>query len=1203
MTEQQYGRIADFGNVVLYRYEISFISKGRICMKKQKRRVLSLLLAVLVTLTMIPASFAADDLDGHWSQDAMETWVDYGVIKGYEDGSVRPDKSITRGELAVMLDRIMSYQNKSSNNFNDLGDSWYTDAILGASAAGIIGGYEDGTVRPEATISRQEAVVMIARVLGLHVAGTADNMFTDANEIGSWAKDAVDAMAAAGYIHGSNGQFRPTAGITRAEIVTILNNIFAGLCREGGSYTEDVDGSLVVNSSDVSLEGMTIKGDLIIAEGVAANSVVLDGVTVEGRIIVRGGGTGSNAVVITGDSVVDTVVVQRQDEAVEIEVQGNAQVNEIVASSGTESVTVSGTVDTVTVDDANTTVEIAGTVNTLSVTENAANADVTVAKGATVDSVTTVAENTTLNVSGTIKDVTVSENANNATVSTETGAKVESVTTSGAGTTVSGSGTVSKVEAAEGSTGTTVETGGTTIENNSSESVTTDKGSVDAGETGTTSGGTTSGGGSSSGGSSSGGHSHNYVDGVCTANDGAYDPTWAQVNSVETWNAAVEAGKNIVVTGNFEANAQLLIAKVITVNGNGKTITSKNAAVNAADSAGILVTAGAAIKNLTVSGPNSTADWDEGEYGIKVYNTTDVKLENVTVIAANAGIQVNSATVDLAGTITVSGNEFGGIEVCKSSNEDLSVGTLNIDTATIVCEDTNVPAIWIDGLTANAGVVTGADNLFAYQPNGEDQIYYFTKLTEIGTATIPNGMTLTVDNLTVTAGSTLTVDGTLIVNGTLTNNGTITGTGTVTAPGYAKSGNNWVKLFDGGFGTETNPYQIANLEQWGNIAYVATQGKSFLLTNDIELTSTEGMLTNFSGTLDGGNHSVTLPLSSASSSKWCAFALNATGKICNLVIHHQSGEAIPFVGYPYGESFTFENVDIGTADSNVVCHFSDNDNNESAYMVQSEAKLLTFKDCNNYLSYTYPGGNQTYTSAFVGGYSYAADSSIVFYNCWNYGDISMSHASLFIGNGSNMDDVTVTVTNSGNYGKILGYTAAKPFCAVSTDSFERNDANKTLNSGTYNQGTGSIYVLPKLEGFKASYDENGTIIIAAPTEAENIGHYNLTYAAYGKDAAGTTYLFNVVIEIEPNDVETNYKKYTMISTTSASNEDISLEDIAYTPCGSYGMRYAIKDNYLICDYGTYAGVNNPVTLNEKDPTVSVTAIDTNGEVCGIVVVE
>src|SRR5699024_6426150 len=147
------------------------------------------------------------------------------------------------------------------------------------------------------------------------------------------------------YIHGSNGQFRPTAGITRAEIVTILNNIFAGLCREGGSYTEDVDGSLVVNSSDVSLEGMTIKGDLIIAEGVAANSVVLDGVTVEGRIIVRGGGTGSNAVVITGDSVVETVVVQRQSEAVEIEVQGNAQVNEIVASSGTESMTVSGTVD------------------------------------------------------------------------------------------------------------------------------------------------------------------------------------------------------------------------------------------------------------------------------------------------------------------------------------------------------------------------------------------------------------------------------------------------------------------------------------------------------------------------------------------------------------------------------------------------------------------------------------------------------------------------------------------------------------------------------------------------------------------------------------------------------------------------------------------------------------------------------------------
>ena len=766
-------------------------------MTKIGKRVASLFLSVAVVLTMLPAAFAADDLDGHWSQDAMETWMDYCVIKGYEDGSVRPDKSITRGELAVMLDRIMSYQNKSTNNFNDLSDSWYTDAILGASAAGIIGGYEDGTVRPEATISRQEAVVMIARVLGLHVAGTADNMFTDANEIGSWAKDAVDAMAAAGYIHRSNGQFRPTAGITRAEIVTILNNIFAGLCREGGSYTEDVDGSLVVNSSDVSLEGMTIKGDLIIAEGVAANSVVLDGVTVEGRIIVRGGGTGSNAVVITGDSVVDTVVVQRQSEAVEIEVQGNAQVNEIVASSGTESVTVSGTVDTVTVDDANTTVEIAGTVNTLSVTENAANADVTVAKGATVDTVTTVAENTTLNVSGTIKDVTVSENANNATVSTEKGAKVESVTTAGSGTTVEGSGSVSKVEAAEGSTGTTVETSGTTIENNSSDTVTTDKGTVEAGETGTTSGSAVSGGssgGSSSGssGGSSGGHEHNYVDGVCSSCS-EISSNATQVATAEELTKALDDKKTLIVlTDSFEVDSKITITYPLTLNGNGKTITASNSWTGSDNSnkhlLGVEDSDESTADNVTIK--NIVFNSNSKALGIQSYCVGNTKLENVTTTGSlGAGLTVNGSTVTATGLHT-SGNGWGGVNV-DQGNGVTETTTFTFDAASTFGEPSET--------TPRAAVYSDKGGVTVNAPEG--------------------WASTTVEGVTV-----------------------------------------WAKLFNGGFGTEARPYEIANGSQFDNIGLLADSmkdGRSYNFKQTADITA-GGAISQFSGTYDGGNYKISI---------------------------------------------------------------------------------------------------------------------------------------------------------------------------------------------------------------------------------------------------------------------------------------------------------------------------------------------------------
>lgn len=519
-----------------------------------KKKAVSLLICGALTLSLVtPALAAPSDLDGHWAEDAMNTWMDYGVIRGYEDGTVKPNNSITRGELAVMLDRMMGYQTQANNTFSDLGDNWYTDAILSANKAGIIGGYANGTVKPNATITRQEAVVMIARALSLSGTAGASNIFTDSGEIAPWALDAINAMVDAGYIHGSNGAFRPDDGITRAEVVTILDNIFGGFYQASGTYTENVDGSLVINSGDVSLDGITITGDLIIAEGVSVNSIVLDDVTVEGRIIVRGGGTGSDAVVIKGDSDVETVIVQRQDEPVEIDVQDSATVDEVIASTGTENVAVSGSVDTVTVDDENTVVEINGTVNTLTVTENADNADVTVAKGARVGSVTTSADNTNMNVAGTVKDVTVAEGADNATVSTESGAKVDSVTTSGAGTTVEGSGTVSKVEAAEGSTGATVTTPGTTVENNGTGSVDTGKGEVKPGDTTTTPGG-------SSGGSSSGGGSSvpSYTASTLTTNIGQ-QAFYVGVPTEFTFTTTAndDAGKMVIGTSNF-SNAEAI---------------------------------------------------------------------------------------------------------------------------------------------------------------------------------------------------------------------------------------------------------------------------------------------------------------------------------------------------------------------------------------------------------------------------------------------------------------------------------------------------------------------------------------------------------------------------------------------------------------------------------------------------------------------
>lgn len=1067
-------------------------------MKKQKRRVLSLLLAVLVTLTMIPASFAADDLDGHWSQDAMETWVDYGVIKGYEDGSVRPEKSITRGELAVMLDRIMSYQNKSSNNFNDLGDSWYTDAILGASAAGIIGGYEDGTVRPEATISRQEAVVMIARVLGLHVAGTADNMFTDANEIGSWAKDAVDAMAAAGYIHGSNGQFRPTAGITRAEIVTILNNIFAGLCREGGSYTEDVDGSLVVNSSDVSLEGMTIKGDLIIAEGVAANSVVLDGVTVEGRIIVRGGGTGSNAVVITGDSVVDTVVVQRQSEAVEIEVQGNAQVNEIVASSGTESVTVSGTVDTVTVDDANTTVEIAGTVNTLSVTENAANADVTVAKGATVDTVTTVAENTTLNVSGTIKDVTVSENANNATVSTEKGAKVESVTTAGSGTTVEGSGTVSKVEAAEGATDTSVTTSGTKVENNSSESVTTDKGTVEAGETGTTSGGAVSGGssgGSSSGssGGSSGGHEHNYVDGVCSSCS-EISSNATQVATAEELTKALDDKKTLIVlTGSFEVDSKITITYPLILNGNGNSITAGEGWTGSDNSnkhlLGVEDSAESAADNVTIK--NIVFNSNSKALGIQSYCVGNTKLENVTTTGSlGAGLTVNGSTVTATGLHT-SGNGWGGVNV-DQGNGVTETTTFTFDAASTFGEPSET--------TPRAAVYSDKGGVTVNAPEG--------------------WASTTVESVTV-----------------------------------------WAKLFNGGDGSANNPYQIATAEQLNNIIsgsdsshlvyYKASSpidlkdlgnngiglvrnivfdGNNVKLSSSQDGTSLYGLFKEVQGTVTIRN--LTYDLTNCDSTPW---ALDVAP-----LIYQASGT---------NAKILIENVTIkGT-------HTVDS-NNGPFVMNEflSANSTLTLKNCEMAASLSGDG----YNACFIGWQMDSSGARIVLDSCKVSGELTCPRASIVTANGSNAAKRTYEYLGTNVLsGTVRGTLVAKYFTAISeSDKTSYESAAESAFATEASDGT--LFVGQDDENLAISIGDNGKLIVTASSNSEvtsyevKIGLYTHYYTGSGVESGTWKYFASQTVTdlsalsmYNYKFIDATYSGLSDITTDAAGNKIATLDNETY----------------------------------------------------------
>ena len=268
-----------------------------------------------------------------------------GIIQG-SDGLFRPDDPITRGEMAVIIDRIMQFTTAADNTFSDLDEDFYTDAILKCNEAGIING--DGTlVRPTANITREEAVVMLGRAFGLTESGMSSG-FSDSADISSWAVGFVNVMTARGYVNGNNGAFNPGDDITRSQVVTILDNAIGGFYTEAGEYTGDVSGIVIVNTDDVVLNDMTVTGDLIIAEGVASGEAILNNVTVTGNTIVRGGG--ANSIYITGDSAISNLIIEKTDDGeIRVVTEDGSVVDYVYVDDGSDDVILTGTFGSVAI--------------------------------------------------------------------------------------------------------------------------------------------------------------------------------------------------------------------------------------------------------------------------------------------------------------------------------------------------------------------------------------------------------------------------------------------------------------------------------------------------------------------------------------------------------------------------------------------------------------------------------------------------------------------------------------------------------------------------------------------------------------------------------------------------------------------------------------------------------------------------------------
>ena len=162
------------------------------------------------------------DIKNHWAQQNIEKLVTAGAVGGYPDGTFKPDYTITRAEFATILVKAFKLESQSAKVFTDTASHWAKDYIAAANANQIVNGYSDGRFGPDDPITREQMALMIYKAAKLTPVAESPQ-FVDSSAISEWARGAVAAAYQKGIMKGYPGNvFQPQGKATKAEAVTVI---------------------------------------------------------------------------------------------------------------------------------------------------------------------------------------------------------------------------------------------------------------------------------------------------------------------------------------------------------------------------------------------------------------------------------------------------------------------------------------------------------------------------------------------------------------------------------------------------------------------------------------------------------------------------------------------------------------------------------------------------------------------------------------------------------------------------------------------------------------------------------------------------------------------------------------------------------------------------------------------------------------------
>lgn len=292
--------------------------------------VFLLLCAMACTLIWaLPTQVHAD-----YTEPYMKRMEELGLLQGDADGDLRPGDPITRAEFVTIINRAFGYRSAGGHPFRDVpGTAWYAEDVDIGYTEGYITGTSPTAFSPNLSITREEAAFILAKNLMMEPAVGENTSFADGRSISTWSRGMVSAAAENNLISGyPDGTFRPQKSITRGEAaVILLNAVGTPVSRPGTTTLGDVWGNVTITSSGVTLKDTVVAGNLYVTAGVELGDVVLENVKVLGEIVVSGGGVseaGEDSVILRNVDAPKLVVDNIKNQQVSLRVEGDGLIQQ-----------------------------------------------------------------------------------------------------------------------------------------------------------------------------------------------------------------------------------------------------------------------------------------------------------------------------------------------------------------------------------------------------------------------------------------------------------------------------------------------------------------------------------------------------------------------------------------------------------------------------------------------------------------------------------------------------------------------------------------------------------------------------------------------------------------------------------------------------------------------------------------------------------